>query len=32
VLGICLGCKLHSLLVVMGVLEEECEACNNLNF
>lgn len=32
VLGICLGCKLHALLVWMGFLKEECEACNNLTW
>jgi len=32
VLGFCAGCKVHSLLVWMGVLKEECEACNNLDW
>nr|CAA6829054.1 MAG: Unknown protein [uncultured Thiotrichaceae bacterium] len=32
VLGYCVGCKVHSLLVRMGVLEEECEACNNIDW
>ena len=32
VLGFCAGCKVHALLVWMGVLEEECEACNNLDW
>ncbi len=32
ILGFCVGCKIHSLLVVMGILKDECEACNNLNF
>ena len=32
VLGFCLGCKIHSLLVWMGVLKEECEACNNIDW
>ena len=32
VLGFCVGCKVHSLLVKLGVMEEACEACNNLNF
>jgi hypothetical protein len=32
VLGFCAGCKVHSLLVWMGVLQEECEACNNLDW
>lgn len=30
VLGVCVGCKVHALLVRMGVLKDECEACNNL--
>lgn len=29
VLGFCVGCKVHSLLVKLGVLKDECEACNN---
>lgn len=32
VLGICLGCKVHALLVWMGILKDECEACNNLSW
>ena len=32
VLGFCVGCKIHSLLVVLGIMQEECEACNNLDF
>ncbi|SFV63582.1 hypothetical protein MNB_SUP05-5-929 [hydrothermal vent metagenome] len=32
VLGFCAGCKIHSLLVYIGVIKEECEACNNLTF
>lgn len=32
VLGFCAGCKVHSLFVRMGLLQEECEACNNLNW
>ncbi|MDR3368089.1 DUF4395 domain-containing protein [Rhodoferax sp.] len=32
VLGFCVGCKVHSLLVKLGWLQEECEACNNLNW
>ncbi len=31
VLGVCAGCKVHALLVRMGLLDEECEACDNLN-
>lgn len=32
VLGFCVGCKIHSLLVKLGVMQDECEACNNLNW
>ncbi|MDQ7016749.1 MAG: DUF4395 domain-containing protein [Gammaproteobacteria bacterium] len=32
VLGFCVGCKLHSLLVWVGLLKEECAACNNLDW
>lgn len=32
VLGFCLGCKLHSLFVRFGWIQDECEACNNLDF
>jgi len=32
VLGFCVGCKVHSLLVKAGLLKEECEACNNLRW
>ncbi len=32
VLGICLGCKLHSLLVWTGLIKDDCEACNNLSW
>ena len=32
VLGFCLGCKLHSLLVWVGILKEECAACNNIDW
>jgi hypothetical protein len=32
VLGFCVGCKVHSLLVKLGWLQEECEACNKLNW
>ena len=31
VLGFCVGCKAHSLLVKLGMMDEACEACNNLN-
>jgi hypothetical protein len=31
-LGFCAGCKVHSLLVKIGVIKEECLACNNINW
>lgn len=32
VLGFCLGCKIHSLLVWMGVIKEPCYACHNIDW
>jgi hypothetical protein len=32
VLGFCVGCKVHALLVKLGLLKDECEACNNLSW
>jgi hypothetical protein len=32
VLGFCVGCKVHSLCVKLGLLKDECEACNNLSW
>jgi len=32
ILGFCVGCKIHALLVRLGVFQQECEACNNLDF
>jgi len=32
ILGFCVGCKVHALLVKVGVIEEECEACNNIDW
>ena len=32
VLGFCAGCQVHALLVWMGVIKHECEACNNLTW
>ena len=32
ILGFCVGCKIHALLVRLGVFKDECEACNNLDF
>ena len=30
VLGWCMGCQIHALMVKMGILEEPCEACNDI--
>lgn len=32
ILGFCVGCKVHALLVKLGVFKEECEACNNIDW
>jgi len=32
VLGFCLGCQIHALLVRLGLIQEECEACNNIDW
>ena len=32
ILGFCVGCQIHALLVRLGVLEQACEECNNLHF
>lgn len=32
ILGICAGCQIHAVLVRMGVLKDDCEACRNLDF
>ena len=32
VLGYCLGCEVHALLVKLGIFKDECEECNNLDF
>ena len=32
VLGVCAGCQIHALLVWMGLIKHECEACNNLTW
>lgn len=32
VFGFCVGCKVHALLVWMGVIKESCDACNNINW
>ena len=32
VFGFCVGCKVHALLAKVGILKEECEACNNIDW
>lgn len=32
ILGFCVGCKVHALLVWMGIFKEECESCNNIDW
>lgn len=32
VLGYCAGCKIHALMVALGILKEPCESCNNLDW
>lgn len=32
VLGFCMGCQVHALLVKVGVFKEECEDCNNIDW
>ena len=32
ILGFCVGCQTHALLVKAGVLQDACEECNNLDF
>jgi len=32
VMGFCLGCKIHSLLVRLRVIKEPCYACNNIDW
>lgn len=32
VLGFCVGCKVHALLVAVGIIKEECETCNNIDW
>ncbi len=32
VLGFCAGCQVHALLVKLGILKEECAACNNIDW
>jgi len=32
ILGYCVGCKVHALLVWMGIFKEECQECNNIDW
>lgn len=32
IFGYCVGCKVHSLLVWIGIIKEECYDCNNINW
>lgn len=32
VLGFCVGCQIHALLVKLKIIEEPCEACNNIDW
>lgn len=32
ILGYCVGCKVHALLVAVGIIKEECESCNNIDW
>jgi hypothetical protein len=32
VFGFCVGCKLHALLVKVGIFKAPCEACNNIDW
>ena len=32
ILGYCVGCQIHALLAKVGIVKDECEACNNLTF
>jgi hypothetical protein len=32
VLGYCAGCKIHTLLVKIGILKEDCVECNNIDW
>jgi hypothetical protein len=32
VLAYCVGCKLHALLVKLGIFKEACDACNNIDW
>lgn len=32
ILGFCVGCQIHKLLVKVGVLQEVCDSCNNIDW
>lgn len=32
ILGFCVGCQIHALLVKLKVFDEECEECNNIDW
>lgn len=32
VLGFCVGCQVHALLVRLGILKERCDACNTIDW
>jgi len=32
ILGFCVGCKCHSFLVKLGIHDEACDACNNIDW
>ncbi len=32
IFGYCVGCKVHALLVWMGIIKEECHDCNNIDW
>ncbi len=32
VLGFCVGCKVHALFVKAGIIKEECQECNNIDW
>lgn len=32
ILGYCVGCKVHALMVKLGIFKEECVACNNIDW
>jgi hypothetical protein len=32
ILGFCVGCKVHALMVKLGIFKEECYECNNIDW